>query len=36
MPPPKRAHHTRRPTPAQAAAIEVENAGGGAINTGER
>ena len=32
----KRAHHTRRPTPAQAAAIDAENAGGGAINTGER
>ena len=31
---PKRAHS--RPTPAQAAAIDAENAGGGAINTGER
>ena len=36
MPPPKRAHHTRRPTPTQAAAIDAENAGGGATNTGER
>jgi len=36
MPPPKCAHHTRRPTLAQAAAIDAENAGDGAINTSER